>query len=165
MKHVKLYEEFQLAESSDLFRHLINKSQSHSIYQDPAHRDRVIKTGKNVLEHAKAFKENPELCPTVYEVHEEADPPYIVIEKLETEKAASDFDRLINRDRGYVHNWGHSTFKNSKSFQAVRDSLTTEEGRSMLDRVREIVLATGMKDIHSRNFGYDKKGRLKALDL
>ena len=39
--------------------------------------------------------------------------------------------------------------------------MAAEEGRQMFDRIREIVLATGMKDIH----GYDKKGKLKALDL
>jgi hypothetical protein len=156
MKYTQTFESF--------IGKLVKQSQSHSVYQDPKHQDRLIKTGKDVLEHANVFKQNSEYCPIVYEVYE-GDEPYIVIEKLETDKAIIDYERLINKDRGYVHNWGYNTFKNNKSFQTVKDTLTTEEGKQMFDRIREIVLAIGMKDIHARNFGYDKKGKLKAHDL
>jgi len=156
MKHIKTYESFT--------GELLVKSQSHSIYKDPKHQDRVIKIGNEAVNHGEIFKKHPEYCPVVYEIHA-GDNPYIVIEKLETDKATRDFDELINKDRGYVHNWGYNTFKNTKNFQEVKDRLTTEEGKRMFNRIREIVLAIGMKDIHARNFGYDKKGNLKALDL
>ena len=159
MAKVKIYESFH--------GELITKSQYHSVYQDSKNRDRVIKTGDAAIEHGKLFQKFPKYCPIVYEIHEDAIPTenYIVIEKLETEKAARDFEKLINQDRGYIHNWGYNTFKNNKSYEEVKDRLTTDKGRKMLDRVRDIVLAIGMKDIHARNFGYDKRGNLKALDI
>jgi len=159
IERLKTYESFQ--------SELIVKGQFNNIYQDPKHHDRVIKTGVDAIEHGKIFKKYPEYCPIVYEIHEDSDPAenYIVIEKLETGKATADFDNLINKDRGYVHNWGFNTFKNEKQYQEVKSRLTTEEGRAMFDRIRKIVLTIGMKDIHARNFGYDKKRNLKALDI
>lgn len=164
MKWVKTFESF-LNETN--FGTLIKKSQFHSIYQDPKNRDRVIKVGQEAVLHGKIFKENPEYCPIVYEIHEDENPleSYIIIEKLNTEKAIADYDNLINAEIGYVHNWGYKTFKNTKSFNDVRSRITTKEGQDMFDRVRDIVLAIEMKDIHARNFGYDKNMKLKALDI
>lgn len=128
-------------------------------------KDLILKTGPGTIEEAKIFKKNPEYSPKVFEINEDSDPKYAVFEKLDVESARKDFEEFINRDRGYVHNWGVNIFKNNKKYKEVYDKLTTKKGRDMFERVRDIVIALDMKDIHSRNFGYDKDGNLKAIDI
>jgi hypothetical protein len=162
MKNLIRFEDF-VNEMNIIQKDMLAKGSYNQIYPVITDPNKVIKTGTQAIEHGKVFKSNPEYCPIVYKIVEKPN-PYIVIEKLETEKAIKDYERLIDKDRGYIHNWGLNTFKKEKNYQSLRD-LLTGEGKIFLDKVREIVLAIDMKDIHSRNFGYDKSGKLKALDI
>lgn len=162
MKNIPTFEDFVNEMNITQKDMLANGSynQIYPVIKDP---NKVIKIGIQAIEHGKIFKSNPDYCPIVYKMVEKPN-PYIVIEKLETKSAIQDYERLIDKDRGYIHNWGLKTFKKEKDYQSLREMLT-EEGKKFLDRVREIVLAINMKDIHSRNFGYDKSKKLKALDV
>lgn len=125
--------------------------------------DKLIKCGKGVIEEGELFLKFPDFSPKVYHIDYENE--YIVVEKLDVNKSIVNFDRLINKDRGYIHDWGYITFKNDKKFDYLLSKITTDEGRSMLYRIRDIVLNLKMTDIHSRNFGYDKNDILKAIDI
>ena len=162
MKDILKYEDF-VNEMNIVNKDMLAKGSYNQIYPLVTDPNKVIKIGTQAIEHGKIFKANPEYCPIVYKIVENPN-PYIVIEKLETENARKDYERLIDKDRGYIHNWGLNTFKREKDYQSLREMLS-DEGKKFLDRVREIVLAIQMKDIHSRNFGYDKSKKLKALDL
>lgn len=145
----------------------ISSGSSSVVYSVVGDADKVFKVGGDVSDQVDVFSKNPSYCPKVYVsgVHHEFNKPYAVLEKLDVESAQKDFDSMINKDRGYVPDWGRKVFVSDKRFHDVRSLLTSDAGRDMLDRVRLIVLATGMKDIHSRNFGYDKNRNLKAIDL
>lgn len=162
MKNILKFDDF-VNEMKIVSKGMVAKGSFNQIYPVITDPNKVIKIGPQAIEHGKIFKSNPEYCPIVYKIVESPN-PYIVIEKLETKKAIKDYEILIDKDRGYIHNWGLNTFKKEKSYQSLRD-LLSEEGKIFLDRVRSIVLAIDMKDIHSRNFGYDKTGKLKALDI
>ena len=162
MKNILKFEDF-VNEMNIIKKDMLAKGSYNQIYPVITDHNKVIKTGIQAIEHGKVFKSNPEYCPIVYKMVEKPN-PYIVIERLETENARQDYERLIDKDRGYIHNWGLNTFKREKDYQSLREMLT-EEGKEFLDRVREIVLAINMKDVHSRNFGYDKSKKLKALDI
>jgi len=142
---------------------LINqrKGSFKQVYDLKNYKNRIVKTGNGAVTEARIFKKNPEYSPKVYEINED----YVVLEKLDVDKATQDFEKLINKDRGYIHNWGLKTFSNPKEYKNLLDKITTDAGRDMLDRVKNIVLTLNMKDIHSRNFGYDKIGNLKAIDI
>lgn len=126
--------------------------------------DTVTKKGVDAIAEAKIFNKNPDYSARIIKINNDIHSPYAIMEKLNTVNAQHDFQEFIDKDRGYIHNWGFNTFSNDKSYNKLKDLLTTEKGKNLLDRVREIVLALKMNDIHSRNFGYDKNGNLKAID-
>jgi hypothetical protein len=143
--------------------YFFNKGSYKEVFSVKNHPDKLIKKGKGVIEEAKLFKKYPNVSPKIYKIDYENN--LVVVEKLDTISAQKDFDELINKDRGYIHNWGYIIFKDEKEYNSLRNKLTSIKGKVLLDRVREIVLTLNMKDIHSRNFGYDNNGLLKAIDI
>ena len=142
---------------------LFGKGSYKFVYNVKNNPDKVIKYGKGVIEEGELFLKYPKFSPKVYHIDYENE--FIVVEKLNANKAIIDFEILINKDRGYIHDWGYIIFKDDKKFDILLNKITTDEGKIMLYRVRDIVLNLKMADIHSRNFGYDKNGVLKAIDI
>jgi len=154
-----LKESVKLSDYQDVYK----KGSYSKVFINKNDDNQIIKIGKDVIKQALLFKEHPDCCPFVYEINEEES--FVVLERLNDETSQKDFDEYINKERGYIHNWGYNTFKNDKSYLDLKSKLTTKKGLEMLERVRYIILTIHMEDIHSRNFGYDKNGILKALDI
>ena len=158
MKWVKTFEDFQHSGE------LIGKGEQHEVFLDVMSKDRVVKMGPSVIEHAKVFKKFPKYCPVVYETHVNKKNPlenYIVIEKLDTDKAKKDIYSVYNQ----LSNFSDELWHNKDIFNKELSSLKSQKDRDTFARMAEIILAIDMQDIHAENFGYDKNGKLKALDL
>ena len=156
MKYLKSINEVKITHK-DIYK----KGSYNTVYPFLLDDDKVIKIGKDAVEHAKIFLEFPQYCPKVFKLSDN----YVILEKLNTEKATYDIEEFIDKDRGYIHNWGLNIFVNDIKFNNLLNLITTEYGKKLLLRIREIVININMTDIHSRNFGYDKYNILKALDI
>lgn len=164
---MKLFEsKLRLKESAlDNLGAFVGKGSFKKVYADKTHKDRVIKTGVGIIDEAKKFQQHQKVSPKVYDFGVEDGVEYSIVEKLDAEKAKTDFENFIDKDRGYVHNWGYKVFSSTKLYNQVRESLTTEKGKNMLDKARDIVLETKSDDVSAGNFAYDKQGNLKIIDL
>jgi hypothetical protein len=154
MKYIKTFESFQAD--------LIARGEYNKVYQDAKNSDKVIKQGPDVIKHATMFNKFPEYFPIVYEVHKDKNPlnSYITIEKLDTASAQRDIYSIMNK----AANWNYQLWINDNMYNELSNLLDKNE-KAVFVRMREIIRATKMKDVHAGNFGYDKKGKLKALDL
>ncbi len=168
MKNIKNYNSFcKLNELNIIHKEPYGKGSFNRIFDLKSDTNKIIKIGKDAIEHGILFQKFPDFFPIVYKIS----PPsgkkngYIILEKLDDKKAKNDFNEFINKDRGYIHNWGINTFINDNEYNELKERITTNFGKNMLNRIREIVIHINMKDIHSGNFGYDKNGILKALDI
>jgi|688.fasta_scaffold1061057_1 hypothetical protein len=151
----------------------IGKGIHHKVYNNPNNNFSVIKTGTRVLEHGEIFKKFPEYCPKVYDIVNcgSVNENYIVIEKLDINsfmlqiidvyigiKVILEKESINNV---YIRNFINQ-YKYSDKYVYVRPVI---KRISTLNRIHEIVINTGMRDVQSRNFGYTKEGKLKALDI
>lgn len=139
----------------------ISSGSSNTVFENPSCTDTVIKMGIDILLHAKVFKDNEEFCPVVYKVVNcgNVNENYIIIEKLDYEKAKNDFINLFKNANATPCN-----FNDMKSYP-VANNFIDERHLPMFERIKDISLSIKMSDISSSNFGYDKNGKLKALDL
>jgi hypothetical protein len=141
---------------------LIASGEYNKVYQDAKSSDKIIKQGPDAIKHAMIFNKFPEYFPIVYRVNRDKNPlnSYIIIEKLDTVSAQRDIYNIMNK----AINWNYHLWTNDNAFNELSNLLDTNE-KAVFARMREIIKATKMKDIHAGNFGYDKKGILKALDI
>jgi hypothetical protein len=141
---------------------LFGKGSSKKVYLVPNHPDKVMKFGYNVINESHIFYDNPKFTPKIFFINYKRE--YSVVEKLDVEKAITDFKKYIigttNKD---LYRYRH--FIKNDIFETLKENFKTEESLNFLLRIRDIVIATKMDDIRAENFGYDSNGILKCLDL
>ena len=147
----------------------IGEGRDHKVYANPNNTYSVIKTGNRVLEHAEIFKKYPDYFPKVYEIVNcgSVEENYIVIEKLNVNTYMLELVdmyvkiqpiyRSMHIKRPYTHN-----YINYDTYRYVRPVYTRI---ITMNRIREIIKNTNLRDVDHNNFGYDKYGKIKGLDL
>jgi hypothetical protein len=142
----------------------ISHGRSHKIFENPSCEDTVIKMGDEVLKHARVFKNNEDFCPIVYKIVDcgNVNENHIIIEKLYCDKSKEDLNNVFKVVSYHEMIW--DDFFVLQRYTVLKERIN-KNYLLLFERMREIVLAIEMKDIHARNFGYDKNGKLKALDL
>lgn len=162
----------------------------HEIYKDskdPNKVYRVVMQGhpdisKQAYNWVEIFKKYPQYFPAVYKSTERG----ASVEKLNTNKAMQEFDDINNTLRGEME----ETKKLGWFTDLLKDIAEGLDRKSVINKVgmylqeNEPSLASAFKryinlmiklqpinspehtlDAHAGNFGYDKQGRLKMLDL
>jgi hypothetical protein len=159
----------------------------HSIYKDHKDADKVYKVvkpehkdvSKQAYDWIKVFRENPKYFPKVYKYTDRG----ASVERLDANKAHKEFNEIqkaLNKvmDRGW-------SFEGLLKDIAEGDYSTEDlnkAGHYLLKEIPELALAfkrfTDLMlkiknlnspdytlDAHAGNFGYDKQGNLKMLDI
>jgi len=132
--------------------------------------NKVVKFGEQIFHHAKIFSQYPKYFPIVYGINKEDES--ILIEKLDVNSAEEDlvneilnnkvYKEIANKDSlGYVD---IKTLKSQNKFNLIKDHLS-KKGQFLFSSLYEIYHNTPMRDFKLVNFGYNKEGKLKGLDL
>jgi hypothetical protein len=138
----------------------IDKGFEKEVFLVIGHPDKVMKFGESVINEANKFNKNPQFTPKVYHIDHKK--KFTVIEKLNVDDAKQDFENHI---RGLKSIYSIKDFKFDNKFEKLKNKVKSNEGLEFLNKIREIVLQTKMGDINPKNFGYDKNGVLKCIDL
>lgn len=159
----------------------------HSVYKsekDPTKLFKVVNPGfdkvpEQEYDWIKVFKSNPALFPIVYRHNDQG----AEVEKLDWAKAAKDYEELdqaINAKFGktYFRSLLQDIVENESSYKTkvkeVGEYLTQEDQRLAAAYKRFVTLMVKLQpinqvdstiDVHAGNFGYDKQGKLKMLDI
>ena len=150
MKHLKLFEEH-------INERLMGQGTQHMVYD--LGKDRVKKVGPDTQEQAKYFKKFPNEFPRVYNFSKED--MSLEIEKLDVEKFKADFHKHV---RSYdLFAYRPFGAEHIEIFQKLTKDLSPK-GKQMANRIKEIVNRINMQDIHINQFGYTKRGEIKAFD-
>jgi hypothetical protein len=169
----------------------------HIIYPSKKHSNRLFKVGlfKSVDTWVKIFKSNPNIFPKIYRVgkinHPNVNTHYVEIEKLDTDKAESEWDELEEKlelcsiidsiDGKYGSDLSQLYFNyidNKKVIIEISSKLKEcdKDGYELFIKWIELFKQcqkhkeniTGHKsriDAHKYNFGYGLDGKLKCLDI
>jgi len=132
--------------------------------------NKVVKFGEQIFHHAKIFSQYPKYFPIVYGINKEDES--ILIEKLDVNSAEEDlvneilnnkvYKEIANKDSlGYVD---IKILKSQNKFNLIKDHLS-KKGQFLFSSLYEIYHNTPMRDFKLVNFGYNKEGKLKGLDL
>ena len=165
----------------------IGKGTEHTIYTSDKNPNAIVKVGKkeNVEKWSKVFKANPDLFPKVFKVGKLEDGQYYaVIEKLDTKKAVEEWGKLeiALEDIGEVDT---DVFESTidqvfidiilgkKDANQIYKKLSGDNQKlfkkwiEFLAKTAKYLIDTkfGGLDIHRYNFAYDKKGKIKAIDI
>ena len=150
MKYLKLFEEH-------INERLMGQGTQHVVYD--LGKDRVKKVGPDTQEQAKYFKKFPNEFPRVYNFSKED--MSLEIEKLDVEKFKADFHKHV---RSYdLFAYRPFGAEHTEIFQKLTKDLSPK-GKQMANRIKEIVNRINMQDIHINQFGYTKRGEIKAFD-
>ena len=173
---------------------ILGKGSYHAVYDYLKDSTKIIKVPLEDIDEThhqiEIFKEHPDIFPIVHKVTDK----YVILEKLDAKKAREDIQNLgkeigikikelsdpsdtlrwIGRalntpgnDISYLMNRIIFAFELNK--RIISDMLTPEDSKlyftlmSLINQANEIM--GGDADIHFNNFGYDKTGKLKILDI
>ena len=164
----------------------------HQIYGSKSNPNVIFKVGHkdSVDEWYEVFKSNPEIFPKVFRSGkmQDKDIYYVELEKLDTKRFESDWDKLelALEDIGAVDVDGGESFSDlyithgsdAKIFSEIAKNLNNHSKKDfdffieLLTVIKNCEKAN-MKiknkdtfvDAHKYNFGYDKDGKIKCLDI
>lgn len=160
----------------------VGKGVWHIVYPSKKYPDKVYKIGSpsTVVSWINQFKENPNIFPNVYHVgkgeYNGKKYMYVLLEKLNTKKlenlwrllddisyeiTSDDFDDVVIK-----YTYEHHE-KMDKVLDFIQEKLpdiydNTIELVKLIDDVMKI---EKHPDLHMGQFGYDKNGKLKCLDI
>jgi hypothetical protein len=181
-------EKENLSEVSVTPKDVYKTGTQHELYKD--HKDpdkiyRVVKPGhqdisKQAYNWVKVFQEYPQYFPKVYKATDRG----ASVEKLDANKASKEFfdiHEVIKKEFGLKMNWFVDVLKDiaegdydSELVHRIGVYLQQEHPQlasafkrytSLMHRLQVVNNSEYTLDAHSGNFGYDKQGHLKMLDL
>ena len=167
MRYMKTINEMRIKRKYD-----IGHGKNNTAYNFVKDKDKIIKVGSDIKYHAIVFSKRPDIFPIVYKVT----PNYIVLEKLDTFDIREDLNEMfdiykkkINMDLMYLNaEFLQLMLKKPEYFEDTIYSYIIERINYIVNEVKnlykELSLNRNFFDLNPRNFGYDKKGELKALD-
>lgn len=159
----------------------------HAVYQnlkDPSKIFKVVKpdhsdVSKQAYDWIKIFKENPNLFPKVYRSSDRG----AEVEKLDANKAKKDYTDVMLALKEKSRQWDLTELlkdiaENETNYKATVNEfgeyLTKQDQRlasifknfvALIIKLQPINSKDYTLDIHQGNFGYDKSGKLKMIDL
>jgi hypothetical protein len=168
-----------LQELSTTKKDILGQGFEHNVYpsKDP---NKVIKVGetKYVKKWVEEFKSRPDLFPIIYKTGLDKDDPsimYVVMERLDTEQFEVDFDVLDSILEDGILDIIKRAERNEDYFNKIVDQVKQqdEEIADFFIKLYNNVVETkqfrsglfSVYDFHKGQFGYDKKGNIKCLDL
>lgn len=178
-----------LKEVDTTHKQTIGRGAEHVIYPSQKHPDRVYKIGKqeSVEQWLDIFRENPEIFPKVFGVGYFKNKPeikFVEIEKLNTDEVKNEWGILdfaledlgVQDEFGYVDDifymkslgkWDDKEILKSLKKQNPRAYNLYKKWSDYLEKIDTYLKSKGYKyfDIHRHNFGYDKNGKIKTLDI
>jgi hypothetical protein len=168
-----------LQELSTTKKDILGQGFEHNVYpsKDP---NKVIKVGetKYVKKWVEEFKSRPDLFPIIYKTGLDKDDPsimYVVMERLDTEQFEVDFDVLDSILEDGLLDIIKRAERSEDYFNKIVDQVKQqdEEIADFFIKLYNNVVETkqfrsglfSVYDFHKGQFGYDKKGNIKCLDL
>jgi hypothetical protein len=168
-----------LQELSTTKKDILGQGFEHNVYpsKDP---NKVIKVGetKYVKKWVEEFKSRPDLFPIIYKTGLDKDDPsimYVVMERLDTEQFEVDFDVLDSILEDGILDIIKRAERSEDYFNKIVDQVKQqdEEIADFFIKLYNNVVETkqfrsglfSVYDFHKGQFGYDKKGNIKCLDL
>jgi hypothetical protein len=168
-----------LQELSTTKKDILGQGLEHNVYpsKDP---NKVIKVGetKYVKKWVEEFKSRPDLFPIIYKTGLDKDDPsimYVVMERLDTEQFEVDFDVLDSILEDGILDIIKRAERSEDYFNKIVDQVKQqdEEIADFFIKLYNNVVETkqfrsglfSVYDFHKGQFGYDKKGNIKCLDL
>jgi len=167
MKYIKSINEIRT-----IYKPELGHGRRNTAYNFIKDKSKVIKVGSDIKYHAIIFEKRPDIFPIVYKVT----PSYIVLEKLDTFDIMEDFKEMFeifqekkNMKLMYINSdWLSVMLINPQFYEGTRYLSIIERinyiNTEILSLFKELSLTRTFFDMNPRNFGYDKKGVLKALD-
>lgn len=134
---------------------LIGEGEHKKVYSVIGHNDKVMKTGKKVLEEAIKCQKIPDVTPIIYHIDKENN--FTIVEKLDMLKAKKLFEKNIPTNR--------INFRSKAYVRRLLKNTTDPESIKFINDITNVVRLTKIIDIKPENFGYDKSNVLKCLDL
>lgn len=179
----------KLADILEILGAQIGKGTEHDIYAAEGNPKAVVKVGDKatVGKWVKTFKSNPKIFPEVYKTGTLKDGRgYAVIEKLDTKKVIEQWHKMemaleligvvdtdvfeSTIDQVFID----IVFGRKDADQIYRELSRDKEAQTLFKKWITFLVKTadylmssqdrGL-DLHRYNFGYDKKGNIKALDI
>jgi len=168
-----------LQELSTTKKDILGQGFEHNVYpsKDP---NKVIKVGetKYVKKWVEEFKSRPDLFPIIYKTGLDKDDPsimYVVMERLDTEQFEVDFDVLDSILEDGILDIIKRAERSEDYFNKIVNQVKQqdEEIADFFIKLYNNVVETkqfrsglfSVYDFHKGQFGYDKKGNIKCLDL
>jgi hypothetical protein len=173
-----------LSELSTIDKDILGQGFEHNVYpsKDP---NKVIKVGetKYVKKWIEDFKSRPDLFPTIYKTGFYKGNPkitYVVMEKLDTDQFEVDFDVLESIIEDVSNYDGildaiKKTERNENEWNKLHNSIKQQDPEiaDFYTKIYNNVVQTKpfrsglfqVYDFHKGQFGYDKKGNIKMLDI
>jgi hypothetical protein len=170
----------------------LGKGINHKIYPHPTNPDVVYKVGQYhvMYDWVPVFKAHPDLFPKVYGdiksnmitfknyfgEKERREASWILVEKLETETFITMFNDLDDYDLGeytatdiiryFLHDnrYGEKVMEFERNVKNILPHFY-EKCVELFDLITNIWEIVPDADIHMNQFGYDKNGKLKCLDI
>ncbi len=159
------------------------KGYDHVIYKSLKDSDKLFKVindkDKHDIDWIKIFKDNPKYFPTIYRSNENG----AEVEKLDVNKAGTELTKLEN----IFHREDAGNFRGlldmiptepdgklvGKTVREYHDYLSNNHPDLVVSFMRWVKLISDISkathldrlDIHAGNFGYDKQGHLKMIDI
>lgn len=161
---------------------LLGSGAYHNVYPSKLNPNIVYKIGskQSIDSWIETFKSHPEIFPKVYRrgntkiktPYGDHDVDYVAIEKLET-KSFEDFWMLIAKYFDYMLKGVLRSYNSNLSVIKNRgDMILDNEGEEtykkfleLLDVVKTLFTIKKDPDITPLNFGFDKNGNIKCLDI
>ena len=168
-----------LKELSTTKKDILGQGLEHNVYpsKDP---NKVIKVGetKYVKKWVEEFKSRPDLFPIIYKTGLDKEDPnvmYVVMERLDTEQFEVDFDVLDSILEDGILDIIKRSERNEDYFNKTVAQIKQQDDEiaDFFIKLYNNVVETkqfrsglfSVYDFHRGQFGYDKKGNIKCLDL
>lgn len=162
----------------------------HKIYPSQRHPDRLYKIGEkeSVDRWFELFKSNPNIFPKVYAsgfFKNKPDVKFVEIEKLDTKRVDDEWTNLefalqdigmLDEDLEYLddifytiatENYNVEEILKKLKLYSPKNYLLFKKWTDFITGVSRFLKSKGYEyfDVHRHNFGYDKSGNIKALDI
>lgn len=159
---------------------IFGKGVFHRVFESKKYPDRVYKVGyKNVVDHwMELFGNHEELFPRIY-IHKDfeydnKEYTYVLVEKLDTNRFLIFWDELDDLSEKFLK-MPFQYVINKMQFNEADDLINVIGGkisdeyendfRELIKLINSLYDIYTRSDLHRGQFGYDKNGKIKCLDI